>query len=130
MKPENTPYIQYRVARARETLHDARLLLEGGSLHSAVNRLYYACFYVVSALLLTRGLSSSRHAGVRSLFVKHWVKTGLVPKEMGRFSNPLFERRQVSDYRDLVVFDRADVEAWLRQAHNFVLQISEEIENR
>ena len=128
MKPEKTQYIQYRVARARETLNDARLLISDGSLHSAVNRLYYACFYIVSALLLTQGLSSSRHSGVRSLFVKHWVNSGVFPKAMGRFYHHLFERRQISDYKDLVVFTREDVEAWLRQADDFVSRISEEIE--
>jgi uncharacterized protein (UPF0332 family) len=128
VKPEKTQYIQYRVARARETLNDARLLISDGSLHSAVNRLYYACFYIVSALLLTQELSSSRHSGVRSLFVKHWVNTGVFPKEMGRFYHHLFERRQISDYKDLVVFTREDVDAWLRQADDFVSRISEEIE--
>ena len=128
MKSEKTQYIQYRVARARETLNDARLLIADGSLHSAVNRLYYACFYVVSALLLTQELSSSRHGGVRSLFVKHWVNTGVFPKEMGRLYHHLFERRQISDYKDMVVFTREDVDAWLRQADDFVSRISEEIE--
>ena len=50
----------YRRAKAVETLDDARVLVEHGRLDSAVNRIYYAVFYIVSALLLTRRLSSSK----------------------------------------------------------------------
>lgn len=42
----------------------AELALGNGYLHGTVNRLYYACFYAVSALLLTEGFSSSRHSGI------------------------------------------------------------------
>jgi len=58
--------VLYRMARARETLEDARILAEKGRWNACVNRLYYACFYAVSALLVRDGLSSSKHAGVRS----------------------------------------------------------------
>jgi uncharacterized protein (UPF0332 family) len=71
MKSEEIDLVRHRVTRAEETLEDARLVLEQGHLHSAVNRLYYACFYIVSALLFTEGLSSSKHSGVRSLFDRH-----------------------------------------------------------
>jgi len=52
------------------------LLKEGEEWNPCVNRLYYACFYAVSALLIQQGLSSSKHTGVRSLFNRHYVKTG------------------------------------------------------
>jgi uncharacterized protein (UPF0332 family) len=53
------------------------------------------------------------HPPVRSLFVKHWVNAGIFPKEMGRFYHHLFERRPISDYKDLVVFTHGDVDARL-----------------
>ena len=60
--------VLYRMERAHETLEDARILANAGRWNACVNRLYYACFYAVSALLVGDGLSSSKHAGVRSLF--------------------------------------------------------------
>jgi uncharacterized protein (UPF0332 family) len=62
-----------------------------------VNRLYYACFYAVSALLLRHGFSSSKHTGVRSLFNRHFVKTGKISKALAQIYNDLFARRQESD---------------------------------
>ena len=62
--------ILYRMTRAHATLEDARILAKTGRWNACVNRLYYACFYAISALLVRDGLSSSKHAGVRSLFNK------------------------------------------------------------
>jgi uncharacterized protein (UPF0332 family) len=44
--------IIYRMSRAKETLQDAELLADGKRWNACVNRLYYSCFYAVSALLL------------------------------------------------------------------------------
>ncbi len=110
MKPETIAYIRYRMAGAEETLQAAKLLFEGGHLPDAVSRLYYACFYMVSALLWTEKLSSSKHTGIRSLFARHWIKTGRLPAELGRFYHHLFEFRHQADY-GRVTFKREDVEA-------------------
>jgi hypothetical protein len=116
--------IAYRIARAEESLDEARLLLSAGHLNTAVNRLYYACFYAVSALLMSEGHGSSRHSGVRSLFDAHWVKPGKVPIAQGRFYRGLFNNRQKSDYADLVVFAETDVRTWLTQAEAFVALVA------
>ena len=44
--------VAYRMERARQTLGEADLLRQGNYYNAAVNRLYYACYYAVSALLL------------------------------------------------------------------------------
>ena len=74
--------IKYRRERAKETLEEAEIMLENNKLIAAVNRMYYAIFYEVLALLLTKGLSSSKHSGVRSLFNKEFVKPGIILKNM------------------------------------------------
>jgi uncharacterized protein (UPF0332 family) len=79
-------------------LEDARVLAREKRWNACVNRLYYACFYAVSALLVCDGLSSSKHSGIRGLFNKQYVKTGQIPKGIARIYNDLFERRQESDY--------------------------------
>jgi uncharacterized protein (UPF0332 family) len=82
--------IQYRLGRAQESLDDARLLAEANRWNACVNRLYYSCFYAVSALLVRDGFSSSRHTGVRSLLNRHYVRTGMVPRDLARVYNDLF----------------------------------------
>jgi len=100
----NRDLVLYRMTRADETLEDARILAKAGRWNACVNRLYYACFYAVSALLVRDGLSSSKHAGVRSLFNRQYVKTGKIPKDLARIYNDFFEKRQEGDYIDFVSF--------------------------
>jgi len=44
--------LNYRIQRSKETLREARLMIDEGYLNGAINRLYYACYYIVSALLI------------------------------------------------------------------------------
>ncbi|MCY7333344.1 MAG: HEPN domain-containing protein [Pseudanabaena sp. CAN_BIN31] len=85
--------IQYRLERAEETYRDAQILAQSGSWNSCVNRLYYSCFYAVSGMLLKDNLSSPKHTGVRGIFNKDYVRTGIISKDQARLYNDLFERR-------------------------------------
>jgi uncharacterized protein (UPF0332 family) len=87
----NKDLVLYRMERAHETLEDARILAGKGRWNACVNRLYYACFHAVSALLVRDGFSSSMHAGVRSLFNRQYVQAGEIPKDLARTYNDLFE---------------------------------------
>lgn len=125
MKPEIATLIRYRLDRAFESIDEAELLLENGHLHSAVNRLYYACFYAVSGLLLTTELSSSKHSGTIALFERHWVKSGKVSRELGVLYRRLFNRRQKGDYDDLVKFLPEDIKCWIGDVKTFVTKIAD-----
>lgn len=117
--------IIHRLDRAEEALQEAELLLEAGHYNATVNRTYYACFYAVSALLLTENLSSSKHSGIRSLFSQHWVKKGRLPRELGSFYKLIFDCRQKGDYADLAFFSREEASNLLMEARNFVKKITE-----
>lgn len=116
--------IRYRLDRARETLEDARVLVRSARWNAAVNRLYYACFYAVSAALLAEGLSASKHTGVRGLLNRCFVRTGRVPKDLAKFYNDLFEKRQEGDYLDFVEFGEEQVVPWLSLAEIFVAHMA------
>jgi uncharacterized protein (UPF0332 family) len=120
MTPETRILVQYRLDRAREALTEAGLLLDSGHANTGVNRLYYACFYAVSALLLTQGLTATSHGGLRTLFHQHVIRSGLLPLSRGPLYDRLFDQRQRSDYTDLVYFSVDEVRAWSIEAKAFV----------
>jgi len=124
MTAEQNAYVRYRLERARTTLDEARGLLDLGHPYGAVNRLYYACFYAVCALLFTEGKSASKHAGIRSFFDEGWVKPRRVSPELGRFYRAMFKNRQKADYGDRVSFDPAVVRGWFDKATVFVAEIA------
>ncbi len=120
MKPEFIELAKYRLEKSKRTLDDAKLFFESASLESTINRIYYASFYAVNALLITHGLASAKHSGVRSLFNREFVKTGTVKKEFGKFYSEISDIRQEGDYKDFVTFEKNDVSQWLKNAENFI----------
>lgn len=120
MKEEIRTLVFYRPERAYEALEEANILIERGHANTFVNRLYYACYYAVSALLLTKGLFSAKHSGIRSLFHQNFVKIGVVDTEFGQLYDRLFDNRQKGDYADLIRFDVNAVRNWYDEAQKFV----------
>ena len=116
---EKEKIVKYWRKKVRECFDDAKLLLENKSLFSA-NRIYYTIFYQVSALLLAKGLSFSKHSRVLAAFNKEFVKTGIIDKELGKFYNRMFEHRRSGDYGELVEFEEEDVRKWLKTAEKFL----------
>lgn len=114
---------RHRLSRAVETLDDARLLADAERWKSCVNRLYYACFYAASALLARYDMSSSKHAGVLSLFNLHFVKTGKIVRENAEIYNDLFDDRQEGDYTDFVSFTRDQVVPQIEKVSMFIEKI-------
>lgn len=122
--------IKYRLKRAKDALEEARLLFESDYINTYVNRLYYAAFYAVSALLLCRDISTSKHSHLRFLFHRNFVKPGTIPVEHGKHFDILFNSRQEGDYGDFVVFNADDVAHWLTKTSdlvNFIKKIIPEL---
>jgi hypothetical protein len=117
---EERAVIEYRLARAREALAEAKVLLNSGHVNTYVNRLYYACYYAASALLLSEGVATTRHSQLRSLLHQRFVKPGTVSGEMGRHFDRLFDSRQKGDYADFTRFAAEDVAPWLDETRAFV----------
>ncbi len=63
-----------------------------------------------------------------ALFNEHFVKTGKIPVESGRFYSRMFEFRQKSDYGDFVTFEETKVKEWLAQAEQFLATIEDAID--
>jgi len=102
-------------------------MMEGGHLHGAANRVYYACFYAVVALLLTRDLSSPKHSGVMALFNRHLIKEGILPLDMGKFYSSVFDRRLEGDYGEIVELQEDDIRADPVKAEEFIARIESQL---
>ena len=112
--------INYRLERAKETLEDAKLLAEKQRWNSAINRLYYAAYYAVIALLLKGSFKTTTHNGVKSKFSEQFIKTGLFPAELGRIYSQLFTWRQKGDYADLFDFTEEKVTPYFEPVENLI----------
>lgn len=83
MSPETHDLINMRISQADESLAEARLLVEKGMRLGAMDRIYFTMFYSACALLATREFGPSRDGNVATTFQREFVKTGLIPQEIG-----------------------------------------------
>lgn len=120
--------ITYRREKAAETLEDARIMFERKRWFSTVNRIYYALFYEIIALLQTKDLSTPKHTGVRALFNQHFVKTGIVNIDIGKFFNKMFDFRKKGDYQDFSYFEEEDVSDWMEKTEKYIIELEKYID--
>lgn len=111
--------VRYRIENAHRTIDEVSTHIENGFYNTAINRMYYACYYAASALLVANKIVTKSHDGVRQMFSLHFVKTGLVPKDFGRFYNNLFEKRGTGDYEDLFDHTLVTCEEYYPKAKEF-----------
>lgn len=124
MKNARQELVEYFLRRTDETLVDAKSLAQSGSWHSCLNRLYYACFYAVQAALNQKLLIETKtHAGIKTLFNLHFVKEGLVSKELSTFYATLLQRRGTSDYDAFEEVNAEDILPLLDKAGIFITTI-------
>ena len=122
---ERKELVHYRINRAKDTLEEVNIHVENDLWSTAVNRLYYACYYAVSALLLQHKIKAQTHAGVRQMFGLHFVKKGLIDKDLARFYNDIFDKRQTSDYDDFIEFSSDEVVSLIPSAKQLIEEIEE-----
>jgi uncharacterized protein (UPF0332 family) len=117
---ERDAIVIYRVQKAKETLKEAIGIAHLEYWNAVVNRLYYACYYMTTALLIHNGHSAQTHSGVIRLFGLNFVNKGLVPKEQSKFYSKLFELRQTGDYDDLYNLNGEEVKPLIPSALQFI----------
>lgn len=115
--------VKYRLSEAAETLREAELLLRESAFRGSINRSYYSMFYALLGLLATKGLGTSKHSGVISLFDRNFVKTGIFPKELSRSLHRAFDERQANDYGEMLEPDLELAESIFVQAEKFIEDI-------
>ncbi|OPZ86588.1 MAG: HEPN domain protein [bacterium ADurb.Bin429] len=130
MTDEIRTVVQYRLERAHEALQEADLLYQSGFYNTVASRLYYACFYSVSALLMLNNFHATTHAGTRSQFAQHFVHTGIVPIELNTLYSQLFRFRERSDYELQFRLDAEEANRLLNEAPAFIAAIERLIEEQ
>ena len=113
-------FIAYRLEKAEEVYSAAILLYNAGQWNSAVNRLYYACFYAASALLLKRGVGAKSHGGVIAKFSDCVVRSGEMSADDYRVYSKLLNWRTKGDYSDMFDFTKEDIDDVLQPTRDFL----------
>lgn len=117
-------YAKRQLQLADEALSDAKYLLEDNRLKAAANRAYYAMFYAASAALTSTNVKlPKRHRAVITLFYRHFVEAGKMPREFHRDFVRTFQRRLQSDYEIYAHIGEEEVRETVGKAEAFVAEV-------
>lgn len=125
---ERNDYVDYRIEKAIETYNVAELLYDNSKWNSTINRLYYACFYAITALLMKNNIEAKSHSGIKTQFFLIFVKTKKIDIEFGKLYSDLFDWRQKGDYGDFFDFEMKDVKPLMKPTAELINRIKEEID--
>ncbi|MCC8115144.1 MAG: HEPN domain-containing protein [Bacteroidales bacterium] len=123
--PDIPQSIALYLQRATESLLTAKLVLDNSYfLFGVINRLYYACFYAASALMISKGLSVNRHKSIMPLLSLHFVKPGVLDNKWLNLYSTLLRARSKGDYDVSWDFKRSDVETLYSESEAFIKEIT------
>ncbi len=113
---------------ARQALREAQVMIDNCFWNAALNRMYYACYYAASGLMVKNDIEAKSHSGIRQMLGLHFIRTGKLSVDAGNVFSNLFSKRQSGDYDDFISFDKDTAETLYPQAESFVKLIEELID--
>ena len=117
--------IKYRIEKSDSALQEADILAINNFFDIAVTRLYYACYYLASALLIKEGSETTTHAGVKRMFSLKFIRTGILDQKYFQILSNLLQGRQLSDYEDFIYQDEVSYQLYRSEAINFCNKVKE-----
>jgi uncharacterized protein (UPF0332 family) len=120
--------VQANLSRAEDSLQAANTLYEDALYDFSASRSYYAAFYATQALLLSEGITRSKHSGNIAALHQYFVKTGKLPRECGTTIDDLFELRGTGDYGGAEHVTPQSAAQAIDQAEEFVRSIKAYLE--
>ena len=113
------------IRKARSLYDDALFNLNGGRYATAVNRGYYAVLAASRALLILKGIDPETHSGCKTMLSLHFVKTGLLSRELIEDFKTLLARRTDLDYGDFEEIDSEKAGDSINRAEKFISNAEE-----
>ncbi len=119
--------VKYRLSSANEKLTSAKVLLDAGLYKDSVGRSYYAIFSAIRAVLATRQVDFSKHAGVISYFQKEFIKSEIFDKKYAKYLQQAFQIRNSCDCDVFFIVSKQDAEEQYERAVEILGVIAEYI---
>lgn len=95
---ERKTLVGLEFAKAEKAISDAKQIAQLKLWEATANRLYYAAFHAVNALLIHTGHPVSTHRGAVAQFGRFFIQPGLVSSELGKHYSRLQSMRENGDY--------------------------------
>lgn len=119
--------VELEIERAEKITEQFETLREQQYWDTLVNRMYYAVFHAVSALLIHNGIQVHTHRGALNVFNKEFVRTGVFTIEEGHLFSKLEGLRERGDYNCFVDATEEEVIPLVEPLKMLIEKIKQEI---
>lgn len=99
---ERRVMVELELERADKIVQQFPSLAENQYWDTLANRMYYAVFHAVSALLIANAMPVRTHKGAIIIFNKEFVRTGIFSADEGHLFSQLESLRERGDYNCFV----------------------------
>lgn len=121
--------VTLELEKVDKILAELQVQVSAGLWELAANRLYYALFHAVSALLIHDKHEVGTHRGAVGKFSLFYVKTGIFTKEEGRLYSQLQSLREDGEYNCFIEIQQDEVEAKIEPSIQLINKIKDYILN-
>ena len=118
------------LVKAERSFAAADRLLEAGDTDFATSRAYYGCFYIAQALLLSKGLSFSRHGQVISQYGLHFAKGEVLDRRFHRLIRRALSLRQLADDSTDPSLEPGSVRGLIEEGESFLREVRQYLARR
>lgn len=122
--------ITLELEKAAKTWGQMEVQVNNGVWEMAANRLYYALFHAVSALLISDQHEVGTHRGAVNQFSLYYIKPGIFTKDDGRMYSNLQKLREDGDYNCYIDVEQADVEPYIEPTRQLIDKIRQYISDK
>ena len=112
--------IRLQTEKSQRFLQEADDMVQQKRWSLAANRYYYACYHIVHAVFILRGIATKTHDGTLTELGKHFILTGQLDKKYGRFYARMIQLRIKADYNSIAEVTEAEVLEMSPLSHEFV----------
>jgi len=119
-----------RIDHAREDLLTAEENFNNKRYKAANNRVYYAVFHAIRAILALDGVDFKSHSSVLGYFNKNYIHSDILDRSMGSAVVWASKARNDSDYNDFYTVMPEETKDNIDSALSFLSMIEQHIEKR
>lgn len=115
--------VSLQTAKAYRILEEADEMVELRHWDIAANRYYYACYHMLQALFISRGVSTKSHDGSLAELGKQFILPRLLDRKFGRFFARMIQLRHKADYNNIAEVTESEVLEMMPLSKEFIANI-------
>ena len=123
MDEERRAVVHARLTKAAAKLVTAAADLDAARYDDAASRAYYSMFHAARALLAARGLTARSHSGLAAVFAEHFVRSGEIDVQFGRWLGQARRNREIGDYDDVLGIEPEEAAEAVARAGQFLDEV-------